>query len=50
MCVFQVFNTAQKMKFSIKEFFGKCDQIRKSTDFLRSVIQILFYGWTRIEE
>ena len=21
-------NTAQKMKFSIKDFFGKCDQIR----------------------
>ena len=25
----QVFNTAQKMKFSIKGFFSKCDQIRK---------------------
>ena len=23
-----VANTAQKMKFSIKHFFGKCDQIR----------------------
>ena len=22
-------NTAQKMKFSIKDFFSKCDQIRK---------------------
>ena len=22
-------NTAQKMKFSIKDFFNKCDQIRK---------------------
>ena len=24
----RVNNTAQKMKFSIKDFFGKCDQIR----------------------
>ena len=24
-----IFNTAQKMKFSIKEFFSKCDQIRR---------------------
>ena len=23
-------NTAQKMKFSIKDFFGKCDEIRKN--------------------
>ena len=23
-------NTAQKMKFSIKDFFSKCDQIRSS--------------------
>ena len=23
------FNTAQKMKFSIKDFFSKCDQIRR---------------------
>ena len=27
-----VFSTAQKMKFSIKDFFSKCDQIRS---FLR---------------
>ena len=27
-----IFNTAQKMKFSIKDFFSKCDQIRR---FLR---------------
>ena len=24
-----VYNTAQKMKFSIKGFFSKCDQIRR---------------------
>ena len=24
-----IFNTAQKMKFSIKDFFSKCDQIRR---------------------
>ena len=28
----QVYVTAQKMKFSIKDFFGKCDEIRS---FLR---------------
>ena len=25
---FQKWNTAQKMKFSIKDFFSKCDEIR----------------------
>ena len=25
---FQAQNTAQKMKFSIKDFFSKCDQVR----------------------
>ena len=25
---YQIVNTAQKMKFSIKDFFHKCDQIR----------------------
>ena len=24
-----IFDTAQKMKSSVKDFFGKCDQIRK---------------------
>ena len=24
-----LFSTAQKMKFSIKDFFSKCDQIRR---------------------
>ena len=27
-------NTAQKMKFSIKYFFSKCDQIRRKLEFL----------------
>ena len=26
----QEINTAQKMKFSIKDFFNKCDQIRRN--------------------
>ena len=26
---FDVFNTAQKIKFSIKHFFSKCEQIRR---------------------
>ena len=26
---FKAFNTVQKMKFSIKDFFCKCDQIRR---------------------
>ena len=26
-------NTAQKIKFSIKDFFSKCDQIRKKLQF-----------------
>ena len=25
----EIFNTAQKMKFSIKDFFSKCDQIHR---------------------
>ena len=32
--------TAQKMKFSIKDFFGKCDQIRSSE---KSLIETLFF-------
>ena len=31
-------NTAQKMKFSIKDFFSRCDQIRS---FLRIWLQLL---------
>ena len=33
-----VFSTAQKMKFSIKDFFSKCDQIPKS--------DVTFTFWT----
>ena len=25
-----IYNTAQKMKFSIKDFFSECDQIRRN--------------------
>ena len=32
------FDTAQKMKFSIKDFFGKCHQIR---NFLRIISKSL---------
>ena len=32
-CVFVFFVIAQKMKFSIKDFFGKCDQIRRKLGF-----------------
>ena len=29
LSLFSIINTAQKMKFSIKNFFSKCDQIRR---------------------
>ena len=29
---FLTLNTAQKMKFSIKDFFSKCDQIRRKLE------------------
>ena len=32
-------NTAQKMKFSIKDFFSKCNQIRSKLHFLCSGIK-----------
>ena len=35
-------HTAQKMKFSVKNFFSKCDQIRSST--LVTVIEKIFNG------
>ena len=28
-------NTTQKMKFSIKDFFNKCDQIRRKLHFVQ---------------
>ena len=41
--------TAQKMKFSIKDFFSKCDQIRSflkgELHFLCSVLNQFFYPW-----
>ena len=42
--------TAQKMKFFIKDFFSKCDQIRSflKTSFL--CVQRLFYGTPVIED
>ena len=32
-------NTAQKMKFSIKDFFSKCDQIRKKLQIWSHLLQ-----------
>ena len=32
--------TAQNMKFSIKDFFSKCDQIRNLTEFQMSFFHI----------
>ena len=42
-CIKDPVNTAQKMKFSIKDFFSKCDQIRrKNGNFLqRKMPQVL---------
>ena len=37
--------TAQNMKFSIKDFFGKCDQIRRklrTEEILNGKLQFLF--------
>ena len=31
----KIINTAQKMKFSIKDFFSKCDQIRSCSHLLK---------------
>ena len=37
-----IISTAQKMKFSIKDFFSKCDQIRRKTaDLVTFTEQIL---------
>ena len=33
-------STAEKMKFSIKDFFSKCDQIRRKLHFLWSVLHM----------
>ena len=37
-------DTAQKMKFSIKDFFSKCDQIRKSGKLHFLSIETYFHG------
>ena len=34
-------NTAQKMKFSFKDFFTKCDQIRRKLDLVTFTEEIL---------
>ena len=33
------FNTAQKLKFSIKDFFSKCDQIRRFLPILSHLLK-----------
>ena len=30
--------TAQKMRFSIKDFFGKCDQIQRNLTFTEKIL------------
>ena len=42
-------HTAQKMKFSIKDFFSKCDQIRRKLRILshllkKSLMENIFYA------
>ena len=37
-----LFNTAQKIKFSIKDFSSKCDQIRS---FLEEILDFLSIYW-----
>ena len=34
------YNTAQKMKFSIKDFFSKCDQIRRKRTCLSFIVHV----------
>ena len=38
---FWLFYTAQKMQFSIKDFFSKCDQIRNPADLVIFTEEIL---------
>ena len=33
--------TEQKMKFSIKDFFSKCDQIHRTADLVTFIAEIL---------
>ena len=39
MTQINIFNTAQKMKFSIKDFFSKCDQIRSFLQILSHLLK-----------
>ena len=46
--VITIFDTARKMKFSIKDFFRKCDQIRKKPQIWshllkKSLMENLFF-------
>ena len=52
-----LFFTAQKMKFSIKDFFNKCDQIRFATKSINTIHQdsylLSYLGpklWEMVEE
>ena len=36
--------TVQKMKFSVKDFFSKCDQIRRKLTKTSFFVQCLFYS------
>ena len=36
------YNTAQKMKFSIKDFFSKCDQIQEKEEILNGKLHFLY--------
>ena len=50
------YNTAQKVKFSVKDFFSKCDQIRSflrnslmETSFFKQYYIHLCYGFYNID-
>ena len=47
ICSFNLLYTAQKMKFSIKDFFSKCNQIRSIRSSLRS-IRISLRIWSHL--
>ena len=42
-----IYNTAQKMKFSIKDFFSKCDQIRRKLQKLLIWLHLLDKSLTK---
>ena len=41
--------TAQKMKFSIKDFFSKCDQIHKSHLLVKFLMEISSFAQSPLE-